>query len=100
VRIIAPPGVNREPERNALGRSRGGFSTKINARTNAAGLPIGMVLTANHRALILRLRNYCRPSSTAMQGSSRLTPKALVNVHIVARPRTVTAQRKRGSPAG
>jgi hypothetical protein len=28
-------------ERNALGRSRGGFSTNINARTNAEGLPIG-----------------------------------------------------------
>ncbi|MGA7425602.1 MAG: IS5 family transposase [Rhodoplanes sp.] len=33
------------PERNALGRSRGGFSTKINARTNAEGLPIGIVIT-------------------------------------------------------
>src|SRR4029079_15707827 len=32
-------------ERNALGRSRGGFSTKINARTNAEGLPIGVVIT-------------------------------------------------------
>jgi transposase len=32
-------------ERNALGRSRGGFSTKINACTNAAGLPIGIVIT-------------------------------------------------------
>ena len=32
-------------ERNALGRSRGGFSTKINARTNAEGLPIGIVVT-------------------------------------------------------
>ncbi len=31
--------------RNALGRSRGGFSTKINARTNAEGLPIGIVIT-------------------------------------------------------
>ena len=31
-------------ERNALGRSRGGFSTKINARTNAEGLPIGIVI--------------------------------------------------------
>ena len=29
-------------ERNALGRSRGGYSTKINARTNAEGLPIGI----------------------------------------------------------
>ena len=32
-------------EKNALGRSRGGFSTKINARTNAQGLPIGIVIT-------------------------------------------------------
>ena len=32
-------------ERNALGRSRGGFSSKINARTNIEGLPIGLVIT-------------------------------------------------------
>lgn len=32
-------------QRNALGRSRGGFSTKINARSNAEGLPIGIVIT-------------------------------------------------------
>jgi hypothetical protein len=32
-------------ERNALGGSRGGFSTKINAGTNAEGLPIGVVVT-------------------------------------------------------
>jgi transposase len=35
----------RGAERNALGRSRGGYSTKINARTNAEGLPIGLVIT-------------------------------------------------------
>jgi hypothetical protein len=35
----------RGAERNALGRSRGGFSTKSNARTNAEGLPIGVVMT-------------------------------------------------------
>jgi hypothetical protein len=34
----------RGTERNALGRSRGGFSTKINARINAEGLPIGVVI--------------------------------------------------------
>jgi hypothetical protein len=34
-----------EAERNALGRSRGGYLTKINARTNADGLPIGIVIT-------------------------------------------------------
>jgi transposase len=32
-------------EHNALGRSRGGFSTKINARTNVEGLPTGIVIT-------------------------------------------------------
>ena len=32
-------------QRNALGRSRGGFSTKINARSNAEGLPIAIVIT-------------------------------------------------------
>ena len=30
----------------ALGRSRGGFTTKVHLRCNAAGLPIGVVLTA------------------------------------------------------
>ena len=44
VRIIAQL-VEKGAERNALGRSRGGFSTKINARTNAEGLPIGVVIT-------------------------------------------------------
>jgi len=33
-------------QKNALGRSRGGFSTKIHLRTNAEGLPIGTSLTA------------------------------------------------------
>ena len=35
----------RGAQTNALGRSRGGFSTKINARTNAEGLPIGILIT-------------------------------------------------------
>jgi hypothetical protein len=35
----------RGAERDALGHSRGGFSTKINARTNVEGLPIGVVFT-------------------------------------------------------
>lgn len=32
-------------QNQALGRSRGGFSTKIHARTNAGGLPIALILT-------------------------------------------------------
>lgn len=35
----------RGAERNALGRSRGGFSTKVNARTNAEGQAIGIDIT-------------------------------------------------------
>jgi len=37
-------------ERNALGRSHGGFSTKINARTNAE-VPIGIVITPGKRTI-------------------------------------------------
>ena len=38
-------GENTEEQNQALGRSRGGFSTKIHVRCNAAGLPIGVVLS-------------------------------------------------------
>ena len=38
-------GEKTEEQNQALGRSRGGFSTKIHARCNAAGLPIGIVLS-------------------------------------------------------
>ena len=36
----------RGNQKQALGRSRGGFSTKIHARANALGLPIGVILSA------------------------------------------------------
>jgi len=36
----------RGTQKQALGRSRGGFSTKIHARANALGLPIGVILSA------------------------------------------------------
>jgi transposase len=35
----------RGTQNQALGRSRGGFSTKIHARTNAEGLPVALLLT-------------------------------------------------------
>jgi hypothetical protein len=55
VRIIARL-AERGTERNALGRSRGGFSTKINARTNAEGLPIGVVITPSKHTMSPRFR--------------------------------------------
>lgn len=38
-------GEKTEGQNQALGRSRGGFSTKIHLRCNAVGLPIGVVLS-------------------------------------------------------
>ncbi|MFT8247351.1 IS5 family transposase [Roseomonas sp. BN140053] len=38
-------GRKRGARRQGLGRSRGGFSTKIHLRTNAHGLPVGLTLT-------------------------------------------------------
>jgi transposase len=38
-------GEKTEEQNQALGRSRDGFSTKIHVRCNAAGLPIGIVLS-------------------------------------------------------
>ena len=32
-------------QNQALGRSRGGFTTKIHARTNGEGLPVALLLT-------------------------------------------------------
>src|SRR4051812_9662902 len=43
-RTIAQPAERGDSE-ECVGRSRGGFSTKINARTNAEGLPIAIVIT-------------------------------------------------------
>ena len=38
-------GEKTEEQNQARGRSRGGFGTKIHVRCNAAGLPIGVVLS-------------------------------------------------------
>jgi transposase len=38
-------GRKRGTQKEALGRSRGGFTSKIHARTNEDGLPLGFVLT-------------------------------------------------------
>jgi transposase len=38
------------PEKEALGRSRGGFSTKIHVAVNGLGLPVEFVLTPGQKA--------------------------------------------------
>jgi hypothetical protein len=38
-----------DPEREALGRSQGGFSTKIHLRAEEGGRPLTFLLTAGQR---------------------------------------------------
>jgi transposase len=40
--------VGRNPETQAIGRSRGGLTTKIHARTDALGNPTGFLVTPGH----------------------------------------------------
>jgi hypothetical protein len=62
-------------ERNALGRSRGGFSTKINARSNAEGLSLPETqiwLTASYESADNRsMSDLCRLIWCAMVGLVR-----------------------------
>jgi hypothetical protein len=53
-------------ERNALGRSRGGFSIKINARTNAEGLPIGIVITPGQAHDVAAVPGRCMISTAIL----------------------------------
>ena len=44
-----PPGGPLEPADHALGRSRGGFGTKVHLVTDGRGLPLALRLTAGPR---------------------------------------------------
>ena len=43
------PGRKGDPETEALGRARGGFSTKVHLRAEGGGKPMAFVLTAGQR---------------------------------------------------
>src|SRR5438874_13092317 len=43
-------GASVEPENQGLGRSRGGFSTKLHATVNGLGLPVGLQLPPGQQA--------------------------------------------------
>lgn len=49
------------PEAEALGRSRGGFTTKIHAAVDALGNPLGFVLTPGQRADITQAEALVEP---------------------------------------
>jgi transposase len=46
----APQGHLAEPDDQALGRSKGGFTTKIHVMVDALGNPLKFILTGGHRA--------------------------------------------------
>jgi len=50
----------------ALGRSRGGFTTKIHAVVDALGNPINFVLTAGQRNDITQAKHLCKDISNAL----------------------------------
>jgi hypothetical protein len=43
------PGTEGEPEDHCLGRSRGGYSTKLHLLTDVNGIPLALLLTAGQR---------------------------------------------------
>ncbi len=46
----SPGGTTCEPADHALGRSRGGWTTKLHLACDGSGVPLSLVLTAGHRA--------------------------------------------------
>ena len=88
----------RGAERNALGRSRGGFSTKINARTNAEGLPIGVVITPGqaHRCRLafpaLMQEMDCDPEQFSVTRATTAKPSATTLRNVVVKPQSPALQ--------
>jgi len=54
----APQGHLAEPEDQALGRSKGGFTTKIHVMVDALGNPLKFILTGGHRADITQALSF------------------------------------------
>jgi len=48
-------------QQQSLGRSRGGFSTKIHVKTDALGLPLKLTLTAGHRSDMIGVWDVLEP---------------------------------------
>ena len=43
-------GIKKGPDAHALGRSKGGLTTKIHGLTDALGLPLRLIATGGHRS--------------------------------------------------
>ena len=84
----------------ALGRSRGGFSTKIHLKTGFGGLPIAFISPAARPATvaILRRSSTSAPTSTRVpQSATRATiPNQTAKPHVTAARRTGTSKGRTG----
>jgi transposase len=77
-RCLVKKKVADEPDDHALGRSRGGFGTKIHLVTDGNGLPLAVEISAGQRHESL----YAEPVLSAVrirrrQGRARTRPKAV-----------------------
>ena len=70
---------HNEPEDHALGRSRGGFGTKIHLVTDGKGLPLGAILSAgqDHDCRFARPALHSVRIKRPNRGRPRTRPKAV-----------------------
>ena len=71
--------IEQVQQREALGRSQGGFSTKIHLRCDGNGRPITFVLTGGHRHEAIALQPLMENGSVkrAGPGRARIRPKRI-----------------------
>lgn len=69
-----------DPEAEALGRSQGGFSTKIHLRVEGGGKPITFILTAGqrHEAVVFEQLLEQGEVKRSGRGRPRLRPERIV----------------------
>jgi transposase len=98
VPISTRPGKKGDPAGEALGRSRGGFSTKIHVRAEGQGKPVVFVLTAGerHDQVALPALTTTGAIKRAGRGRPRLRPRRLVGDKGYSSQTVRAALRRRG----
>jgi hypothetical protein len=76
---LVDPDQPGDRDREALGRSRGGYSTKLNLRVEGRGRPMVMLATAGqrHEALMLRKLMEAGAVKRTGRGRPRIRPAAV-----------------------
>lgn len=64
-------GIDQVQQREALGHSKGGFSTKIHLRCDGKGLPITFLLTVRERHETVVFEQLMKQGAVKRSGSSR-----------------------------